>query len=90
MSEEIKIEQAQQVTQESKEAPLSIIERAEAANKVLEANIKRQEEILKKQEEVAAKQLLGGRAIAGISKTKQEEAAEELDKRVQEALRKFR
>jgi hypothetical protein len=57
-------EQTKQTTPTS-ETPISIIERAEAANKALEDNIKRQEELLRRQEEIAAKQLLAGRSTAG-------------------------
>ena len=74
-------EQIQQ-TSNTGEAPLSIIERAEAANKVLEENIKKQEEILRRQEEVAAKQLLAGKANAGFTEAPKVESAKEYAERI--------
>ena len=58
MSEEIP--KQQQAQTESKETAVSLIERAEAANKKME-------ELLKRQEEMAAKMLLGGRSEAGLT-----------------------
>lgn len=85
MQEEIKTE----VKAEEPQA-LSIIERAEKANKQAEDNIKRQEELLKRQEEIATKLLLGGRANLGEQKTKEQMDKEAIDARVAETLKRFR
>ena len=83
MSEEI---QKQQPTQEaSTNTTLSIIERAEAANKQAQENIRKQEELLKRQEEIAAKMLLGGRAEAGTA-PKVVDAEEEANKQAMSLL----
>ena len=61
-------ETKQQMAENSQaETPFNIIERAEAANKALEQNIRRQEELLRLQQEAVAKQLLAGRSNAGTT-----------------------
>ena len=90
MQEEKIIEQAKPTEVNSQEAPLSIIERAEAANKKAEENIKRQEELLARQEAIAARQLLSGRSEGTQVKTPVDLAKEDIDKRVAETLKRFR
>lgn len=69
--------------EEPKSNPTGIIDRAEAVNKALEENIKKNEEILRKSEELAAKQLLAGRAEAGTTITPvKEESPQEYKRRI--------
>lgn len=59
---EEKIEDKKPVVQD-----VSIVERAEAAAKRLEEANKKQEELILAQEQIRARELLGGRALAGSS-----------------------
>lgn len=69
----------------------SIIDKADAVALRMEQANKRAEELLTRQEAIAARMMLSGRTEAGsTNKTKEQLQQEEVDKKVSEALKRYR
>ena len=66
---------------------ISLIDKADSVAKRMEEANKKSEELLARHEAILARQLLGGRAIAGEPmKTKEQIAIEEVDEKVKRTL----